>query len=106
MQGGYLVITFGFQLFLLVGYLFYFMFRKFSEVDDQVVLLSWVAGMIGVLTIGLLLTIAIILPRLVFTEAIAVSALVTVDLIGLFLLIRETWNRKMTIEHGFLEEET
>ncbi|MFW9810810.1 MAG: hypothetical protein ACFFE6_15660, partial [Candidatus Thorarchaeota archaeon] len=101
-----LVITFGFQFFLLVGYLFYFLFRKWVVVDDQIVLLSWVAGFLGLLTIGLLLIVAIILPRMVIAEAIFASAIVALDLIGLYLLVKETWNRKMTIEHGFLDEET
>jgi len=103
MQSGYLVITLGFQFFLLVGYLFYFIFRKWSEIDDQITLLTWVTGMIGLLTIGLLLTVAIVLSRMEFAEAVLTLAIVAADLIGFFLLAKETWNRKMTIEHGFLD---
>jgi hypothetical protein len=106
MQSGYLVITIGFQFFLLCGYLFYFIFRKYSAIDDQVMLLSWVACLLGFLTIGLLLIVAIVLPRMAIAEAILASAFVIIDLIGLYLLAKETWNRKMTIEHGLLVEET
>ncbi len=40
MQSGYLVITLGFQFFLLVGYLFYFILRKWAAIDDQIVLMT------------------------------------------------------------------
>ncbi|MFW9767406.1 MAG: hypothetical protein ACFFF9_12120 [Candidatus Thorarchaeota archaeon] len=106
MQSGYLVITVGFQFFLLVGYLFYFMFRKWSEVEDQVMLMTWVARFVAILTLGLLTIVVIILPRLVLGEAIFIALLMIVDSIGLILLAKETWNRKMTIEHGFIDDET
>ena len=106
MQSGYLLITISFQLFLLVGYLFYFMFRKWSEIEDQVMLMTWVARLVAILTLGLLMTVLIILPRLVFVEAIVVGLLVVVDMIGLILLVKEIWNRKMIIEHGFIDDET
>jgi len=106
MQSGYLLITISFQFFLVVGYLFYLMFRKWAEIEDQVILMTWVARLVAILTLGLLMTVLIILPRLVLVEAIFVALLVIVDIIGLFLLARETWNRKMTIEHGFIDDET
>jgi hypothetical protein len=106
MQSGYLVITIGFQFFLLVGYLFYFLFRKWLPIDDQISLISWITGLVGVLTFLLLVLVMIILPRMPFADAIFVSTLVIVDFVGLSLLVRETWNRKMTIEHGFIDDET
>ena len=105
MQSGYLLITIGFQIFLLVGYLFYFIFRKWSAIDDQIMLMSWTASLLGILTIGLLVVVVIILPRIVFVEAVFISALVAVDFIALYLLVKETWNRKMDIEHGLLVEQ-
>jgi hypothetical protein len=48
--------------------------------------------------------VVIILPRIVFVEAVIISTLVAVDIIGLYLLVKETWNRKMAIEHGLLVE--
>ncbi|MFW9927066.1 MAG: hypothetical protein ACFFDM_09880 [Candidatus Thorarchaeota archaeon] len=106
MQSGYLIITFGFQMFLLVGYLFYFTFRKWLAIDDQITLMTWTAVLVGILTFGLSLLVLIVLPRMQFTEAIMASVIVFVDIVGLYLLAKETWNRKMTIEHGLFVEET
>jgi hypothetical protein len=106
MQSGYLVITLGFQLFLLVGYLFYFTFRKWAAIDDQIVLMTWAARLVAILTIGLSALVVIILPRMLFVEVVVASAIVIADFVGLFFLARETWNRRMKIEHGFLDEET
>ena len=106
MQSSYLLLTISFQFFLVVGYLFYFIFRKWSEIEDQVILMTWVARLVAILTLGFLMIVLIILPRLVLVETIVVVLIVIVDIIGLFLLARETWNRKMTIEHGFIDDET
>ncbi len=60
----------------------------------------------AILTIGLLALVVIVLPRMLFVEVVAASAIVLADFVGLFFLARETWNRKMTIEHGFIDDET
>ena len=98
MQSGYLLITIGVQFFLLVGYFFYFIFRKWPTADDQVWLMSWTAGLLGVLTLGLVVSIAIVIPRMVIAEAVMASALVIADIIGLYLLVDDTRKKTSQID--------
>jgi uncharacterized membrane protein YdcZ (DUF606 family) len=93
MQSGFLLITYGVQFFLFVGYLFYVIFRTYPEADDQISLMSWIGGLLGVLTLGLLVSVALVIPRMPVTEAIVASMLVIADIAGLYLLVDDTRRR-------------
>ncbi len=90
MQGAYLTITLGFQLFLIVGYLFYAIFRTYPTGDDRISLMSWVTGFFGVLTFGLVGVLLLTLTRIPVSEAIPALALSLADFIGFYLLVDDT----------------
>ena len=52
MQIGYLTLTTGFQFFLIFGYILYGIFRKFPAKEDAVSLITWLGGLIGIITLG------------------------------------------------------
>ena len=94
MLGAYLTITLGFQLFLIIGYLFYAIFRTYPTGDDKISLMSWVTGFIGVLTFGLVGVLLIVISRMSASEAIVALALSLADIIGLYLLVDDTRRQK------------
>lgn len=87
MQGAYLVLTIGIELFLLVGYLFYLLFRTYAASDDKVSMLSWLTGIIGLITVGLIGSVAVVATRMTNTDLVIAMVLLTVDVVGLYLLI-------------------
>ena len=90
MQGAYLIITAGIEIFLLVGYLFYLLFRANIEVEVRVSVLSWLTGIIGLITLGLIVSVAGVASRMTNTDLVLASTFLIVDIIGLYLLIDDT----------------
>ncbi|MCK5239954.1 MAG: hypothetical protein KAR33_10425 [Candidatus Thorarchaeota archaeon] len=97
MLGAYLTITLGFQLFLIIGYLFYAIFRTYPKGDDRISLMSWVTGFFGVLTFGLVGVLLLTLTRIPVSEAIPALALSFADIIGLYLLVDDTRRQRKSI---------
>ena len=90
MQGPFLSITIGFQLFLIVGYLFYAIFRTYPIGDDRISLMSWITGLIGVLTFGLFGSLLLVMSRMPVAEFGIAMALSIADVLGLYLLVDDT----------------
>ena len=87
MQGAYLVITVGIEFFLLVGYLFYLLFRTYAASDNRVSMLSWLTGIIGLITVGLMGTVALVATRMTNTDLVIAMVFLAVNVVGLYLLI-------------------
>ncbi|TFG29147.1 hypothetical protein EU528_10080 [Candidatus Thorarchaeota archaeon] len=90
MQGPFLNITIGFQLFLIVGYLFYAIFRTYPIGEDRVSLMSWITGLIGLLTFGLFGSLLLVMSRMPSSEFGIAMALSFADVLGLYLLVDDT----------------
>jgi hypothetical protein len=87
MQGAFLTITISIEFFLLIGYLFYLLFRTYPADEDKVSMLSWLTGIIGLITIGLIGSIALVATRMTNTDLVIAIAFLSVDSVGLYLLI-------------------
>ena len=87
MQGTFLILTIGIEFFLLVGYLFYVLFRTYTASDDKVSMLSWLTGIIGLITVGLIGTVALVATRMTNTDIVIAMVFLTVDVVGLYLLV-------------------
>ena len=98
MQGAYLTITIGFQFYLLVGYLLYFVVRRWSHFEYRISLMSWTAGLIGLLTVLLLVSVILVSPRMPFGDIVAVGIFLFADIIGLLFLIIDTFDRAVSVE--------
>ena len=97
MQIGYFSITVGVQFFLLVGYLLYALFRKYPAPEDGISLMSWVGGLIGIITlvqIGLLVIVSSVIS---LSDRFLILLLVFVDLLGLPLMAYDTLKRREQI---------
>jgi hypothetical protein len=90
MQGPFLGITLGIEIFLLVGFLFYLVFRTYAEGEDRVSMMRWVIGLIGILTLGLIVSVTLVATRMATSDLVVATALLIVDVIGLYLLIDDT----------------
>ena len=90
MQGTYLLLTVGIEFFLFVGYLFYLLFRTNIEVEVRVSVLSWLTGIIGLITLGLIVSVVAVASRMANTDLVLASTFLIVDIIGLYLLIDDT----------------
>jgi len=102
MQGVFLIITISIEFFLLMGYLFYLLFRTYAADEDRVSLMSWVAGLIGILTLGLIVSVILVASRMTTSDLVVAVALLLVDVVGLYLLIddiRRTSQTTLLIEH-------
>ncbi|MHA1137660.1 MAG: hypothetical protein ACTSSE_14350 [Candidatus Thorarchaeota archaeon] len=94
MQGPFLSITLGFQLFLIVGYLFYAIFRTYPSEGDSISLMSWITGFIGVLTFGLIGSLVLVISIMPTSDIILAIALAFGDTIGLYLLVDDTLKKR------------
>jgi len=94
MQSVFLSITIGFQLFLIFGYLFFAIFRTYPTGDDRISLMSWITGFIGVLTFGLIGSLALVFSRMPIIDASIAFALSFADVLGLYLLVDDTLKAK------------
>jgi hypothetical protein len=94
MQGAYLTITIGMQFFVLVGYLFYFLFRKWSSGEDQIALMSWTAVLIGFLTFWLLISVLFVAASMPLADIVLAGGIIAADFLGLYLLADDTLRRR------------
>jgi len=94
MQGPFLSIALGFQAFLFVGYLLFAIFRTYPTREDSISLMSWMTGLIGVLTFGLFGSLVLVISRMPISDIILALALVFADTIGLYLLVDDTLKKK------------
>jgi len=90
MQGAYLIITIGIEFFLLVGYMFYLLFRTYAVGEDRISMLRWLIGIIGLLTVGLIVSVALVATRMTNTDLVLSIALLLVDVVGLYLIIGDS----------------
>jgi hypothetical protein len=90
MQGAYLTVTIGIEFFLLVGYLFYVLFRTYAEEDGKVSMMKWVMGLIAFLTFWLIVSVVLVALEMSTADLVLASAILIVDLIGLYLLFDDT----------------
>ena len=102
MQGAYLILTVGIEFFLLVGYLFYLLFRANIEVEVRVSVLSWLTGIIGLITLGLIVSVVAVASRMTNTDLVLASTFLIVDIIGLYLLIDDI--RRISQELALIEK--
>jgi hypothetical protein len=94
MQGPYLSLALGFQLFLVGGYLLYAIFRTYPTEEDSISLMSWTTGLIGVLTFGLFGSLLLVISSMPTADIILSMALVFGDTIGLYLLVDDTLKKR------------
>ena len=87
MQGSILQLTIGVQFFLLVGYLFYFLFRTYPTNEDRASLVSYVAALLSLITLGLLLSLLAVASMVSPADRLSVLVISIVDLTGLAALI-------------------
>jgi hypothetical protein len=85
-QGGFLELTVGIQFFLLFGYLFYFMFRSYSEPDARPSLLAYVLVFIGLITLGLIASLLLVVPAIAPSDRAGVFLIAILDEIVLALV--------------------
>ena len=102
MQGTYLLLTVGIEFFLFVGYLFYLLFRANIEVEVRVSVLSWLIGIIGLITLGLIVSVVGVASRMTNTDLVLASTFLIVDIIGLYLLIDDI--RRISRELALVKE--
>ncbi|OLS28254.1 MAG: hypothetical protein ThorAB25_19030 [Candidatus Thorarchaeota archaeon AB_25] len=102
MQGAYLIITAGVEIFLLFGYLFYLLLRTNIEVESRVSVLSWLTGIISLITLGLIMSVVLVASRMTNTDLVLASAILIVDVIGLYLLIDDI--RRISRELALVEK--
>ena len=102
MQGAYLIITAGVEIFLLFGYLFYLLLRTNIEVESRVSVLSWLTGIISLITLGLIMSVVLVASRMTNTDLVLASAILIVDVIGLYLLIDDI--RRISRELALIEK--
>ncbi|MHA2021818.1 MAG: hypothetical protein ACW96N_08885 [Candidatus Thorarchaeota archaeon] len=94
MQGAYLALTIGIQFFLLVGYMLYFVFRTWSKGEDQISLMSWTAGLVGLATLWLIVSVVLVANRMMLADIILIGGILIADILGLYLLVDDTRRRK------------
>ncbi len=80
MQIGYLSITIGFQFFLFFGYILYGIFRKFPTKEDGLSLMSWLGGLIGILSLGQVGVLILVSGVIPLPDRLPILLLVFVDL--------------------------
>ena len=102
MQGAYLTLTVGIEFFLLVGYLFYLLFRTNIEVEVRVSVLSWLTGIIGLITLGLIVSVVAVASRMANPDLVLASTFLIVNIIGLYLLIDDI--RRISRELALIEQ--
>ncbi len=90
MQGPYLVITIGLEFFLLVGYLFYLLFRFYSKGEDRPSMLKWIIVIIGLITTGLIVSNSLVATRMSQPDLVVTLGILLIDIIGVYLLIDDT----------------
>ena len=96
MQGVYLTITIAIQFFVLVGYLFYFVFRKWTSGEDQIALMSWTAVLVGFLTTWTLVSVLLVAASMPLADIVLAGGILAVDFLGLYLLADDILRKRRT----------
>lgn len=86
MQSGVLHITIGVQFFLLVGYLMYLLFRAYSPNESRSSLMSYVAGLLTLLTLGLFYSLGVLSPLVPIYDRPVVILLIVLNVLGIAIL--------------------
>ncbi|MFW9964204.1 MAG: hypothetical protein ACFFCX_11605 [Candidatus Sifarchaeia archaeon] len=90
MQYDFLEITIGLEFFLLVGYVFYLLFRSYSKSVDRVSMMKWMSAIIILITLGLMVSIILVATRMSQSDLVIAVAILLIDSIGIYLLIDDT----------------
>ena len=88
MQIGYLTLTIGFQYFLMFGYILYGIFRKFPAKEDSVFLITWLGGLIGIITLGEVGVDVIVSASISLPDRLPILLLVLIDLFVLVIMVK------------------
>jgi hypothetical protein len=99
MQGAYLAITIGIQFFVLVGYLLYGVFRTWTTGKDQISLMSWTAGLVGILTLWILVSVLLVATRMSLADLVLVGGIMIADILGLCILVDDI-RRRSNLDFG------
>ncbi|MFX1331537.1 MAG: hypothetical protein ACFE9W_08275 [Promethearchaeota archaeon] len=94
MQGAYLTITIGVQFFVLVGYMFYFLFRKWASNEDKIALMSWTAVLVGLLTSWILISVFLVAASMPLADIVLAGGIIAADFLGLYLLADDILGRR------------
>ncbi|MFX1260840.1 MAG: hypothetical protein ACFFAZ_02005 [Promethearchaeota archaeon] len=94
MQGAYLTITIGVQFFVLVGYMFYFLFRKWASNEDKIALMSWTAVLVGLLTLWILISVFLVAASMPLADIVLAGGIIAADFLGLYLLADDILGRR------------
>ncbi|MFX1471653.1 MAG: hypothetical protein ACFFBM_04030 [Promethearchaeota archaeon] len=94
MQGAYLTITIGVQFFVLVGYMFYFLFRKWASNEDRIALMSWTAVLVGLLTSWILISVFLVAASMPLADIVLAGGIIAADFLGLYLLADDILGRR------------
>jgi hypothetical protein len=87
MQSGILQISIGIQFFLLVGYLLYMLFRSYSMGESRTSLLSYVAGLLTLITLGLFFSLVATASLVPVYDRPLIVLLVLLDMLGVIGLV-------------------
>ncbi|MFW9890193.1 MAG: hypothetical protein ACFFER_18570 [Candidatus Thorarchaeota archaeon] len=94
MQEAYLTITVGVQFFVLVGYMFYFVFRKWASNEDKIALMSWTAVLVGLLTSWILISVFLVAASMPLADIVLAGGIIAADFLGLYLLADDILGRR------------
>jgi EamA domain-containing membrane protein RarD len=94
MQGAYITITIGIQFFIVAGYMFYFIFRKWASNEDRIALMSWTAVLIGLLTLWLFVSDLLGAASMSLADIVLAGGLIAADFLGLYLLADDILRRR------------
>jgi peptidoglycan/LPS O-acetylase OafA/YrhL len=83
MQSVFFNITLGIEFFLLTGYLFYMLFRKYADEEDRDAMLRWMLRIIGALTVGLIVSVALVATRMPALDLALATILLALDVMAL-----------------------
>lgn len=92
------MITIGLEFFLLVGYLFYLLFRFYSKGEDRPSMLKWIIVIIGLITAGLIVSNSLVATRMSQPDLVVTLGILLIDIIGVYLLIDDTQRISRKIE--------
>ena len=98
MQIGYLTLTTGFQFFLIFGYILYGIFRKFPAKEDAVSLITWLGGLIGIITLGEVGVVVIVSAAVPLLDRLPILLLIFVDLFVLAIMAYDVLNQRQQVK--------
>ena len=98
MQIGYLTLTTGFQFFLIFGYILYGIFRKFPAKEDAVSLITWLGGLIGIITLGEVGVVVIVSAAVPLLDRLPILLLIFVGLFVLAIMAYDVLNQRQQVK--------